>query len=466
MTAEALPESVSRESCMSEDTPSTPSSDSNPRALKKQASPVGTSGPVVLPAVPAESGRNLAIGVFLVLAALPVAGVACIWAPREAFVAISTAMLIALLVFLFFQLRLITQRNGTFALLAAGLLVTLTVPVLIKVGASTSELAEWFLSVRQPHPANEPRIAGLPEASPGVPRPLPESSQRPQPPQTAPISPVSPVSPALTSVVLGLPDASSSPASTAQEPGSARGAEGVSSRQKGGSETQATPPDSEETVVQRTTRMAKEEALKRYPNLGRVGSVEHSAYIQTFNEFERLHKHDFFADPKWPLNLAELLAKRYSWKKGNAEDGRFSAAVPPQEDGVPRATVPVIAPQTQGTVASAADASPSPGPQTEAGGEPEFIGKLFGLDLPEADPANPNRTVVSEALAEVKKRYPTVAQAGSAENRLFVEAYREYDRLRPDFFQNPRWPLRLVDLVAKQEGWNRAPVPSAASQER
>ncbi len=59
-----------------------------------------------------------------------------------------------------------------------------------------------------------------------------------------------------------------------------------------------------------------------------------------------------------------------------------------------------------------------------------------------------------------------MAHQGSVENRVFVESVQEYERLRPEFFESPRWPLRLADLVAKRMGWKRMEAPGIASGER
>jgi hypothetical protein len=59
-------------------------------------------------------------------------------------------------------------------------------------------------------------------------------------------------------------------------------------------------------------------------------------------------------------------------------------------------------------------------------------------------------------MIEARKRYPAIGIEGSDENRAYVEVYSELDRLRPDFFSKGDWPIRLVELVAKREGWKRA----------
>lgn len=406
--------------------------------------------PIVLASASAESGRNLAVGVFLVLAALPVAGLAFIWAPREAFVAISTALLISLLVFIFFQLRLVSQRNGLFALLAAGLLVTLAVPVLVKVGASSSEWAEWLVQIKNSQRASPAAAQGVV----AVERSAPEVATVAVQTQPAPAS----------AAVTAKADAPKSPAASIVSVPSGGGAGGDKTEKATRSEDPTRPSavDPEETAAKRTTRLATEEAIKRYPNLGKVGSREHSRYIQTFNEFERLHKHEFFADPAWPLNLAELLAERDGWKRADLPAVPAAAPGPAAREEAPRRserTASAMAPAAaEAALVSAEPAAPPTENAPVAADAP--VGKPFGLDLPEADPTNPNSRLVAEALAEVKRRYPLVAQVGTMENRLFVEAYQEYDRLRPDFFENPRWPVRLVDLVAKREGWRKADAVS------
>jgi hypothetical protein len=64
-------------------------------------------------------------------------------------------------------------------------------------------------------------------------------------------------------------------------------------------------------------------------------------------------------------------------------------------------------------------------------------------------------------MIEARKRYPAIGTEGSDENRAYVEVYAELDKLRPDFFSKADWPIRLVELVAKREGWKRAPSAEA-----
>ncbi len=421
--------------------------------------------PIVLPASSSEAGRNLALGVVLVLVALPVAGMAFLWAPRESFVAISTALLISLLVFLFFQLRWVSQRNGLFALLCAGFLVTLSVPILVKIAASSTEWAEWLVSLKQAREAGaaagsvegeiehdrQAQKAARATGKSGVPASMrgPSSGGK-----TAEASALNPAE-AESRIVSG--SAAAAPASAPV---------GATVADKAAAAPRPASAPVEETLNERVTRQAKEEALRRYPKLAEVGSAEHSRYIQTFNDFRRTYKHEFFAEPNWPLNLAELLAKSDGWKRA---DGAEVPAVQAssQTPSVSAREEAIVRGDRNRSASEASDPGPSvPAGEGAASADGIGVGKAFGLDLPDVDPSNPNSRVVVESLEEVRRRYPPMAQLGSVENRVFVESVQEYERLRPEFFESPRWPVRLADLVAKRMGWKRMEAPGAAAGER
>jgi len=53
-------------------------------------------------------------------------------------------------------------------------------------------------------------------------------------------------------------------------------------------------------------------------------------------------------------------------------------------------------------------------------------------------------TTEAEGRREALRLYPDLGVAGSALNIEFVTRYRSYQRLQPDFFENPAWPLILV----------------------
>lgn len=74
------------------------------------------------------------------------------------------------------------------------------------------------------------------------------------------------------------------------------------------------PLPQDETPSQVTQR-AQKEAIRRYPALGQKDSPENQLFIETYQELKHSGADDFFADPQWPIHLAELLAKRENWQR-------------------------------------------------------------------------------------------------------------------------------------------------------
>jgi hypothetical protein len=58
----------------------------------------------------------------------------------------------------------------------------------------------------------------------------------------------------------------------------------------------------------------------------------------------------------------------------------------------------------------------------------------------------------AEGRAEALRLYPDLGVANSPLNREFVARYRSYQRLEPDFFDNPAWPVILVKEAANVIG--------------
>jgi len=71
----------------------------------------------------------------------------------------------------------------------------------------------------------------------------------------------------------------------------------------------------EETPAQRTAS-AQHEAIRRYPALGIKGSLENQLFVNLYTELRDNGGDDFFTNPEWPIELAELLAKREHWQRG------------------------------------------------------------------------------------------------------------------------------------------------------
>jgi hypothetical protein len=70
-----------------------------------------------------------------------------------------------------------------------------------------------------------------------------------------------------------------------------------------------------ETPAEATLR-AQREVIRLYPALGVKGSLENQSFVNLFNELRDNGGDDFFKNPEWPIELAELLAKRDHWQRG------------------------------------------------------------------------------------------------------------------------------------------------------
>lgn len=67
---------------------------------------------------------------------------------------------------------------------------------------------------------------------------------------------------------------------------------------------------------------------------------------------------------------------------------------------------------------------------------------------PVAQIAPPLIATEAQGRAEALRLYPDLGVADSPINREFVTRYRSYQRLDPDFFQDPAWPVILVKQCA------------------
>ena len=401
-----------------------------------------------------EAKRNLVLGIVLNLIAIPMCGAAFVCAPREAFVSLAAALLIALVVFVSMQFGVMMQRNGTFALMGLGLVLTLLVPLGVSFCSSGAEWVRLLMDARR---AKDIQVAaGRDPAPPGTAsRSELASTARGPFLSDAGSAAAQPANAASTAAPLptALPVTESKVEATADS----KDFKGVGIKaDKGAKASEAQIEDSmrpEESSAERITRLSKDEALKRYPGLATPGTPEHSRYLDAYNEFARLRKFEFFKDPKWPLNLAELVALKEGWRRADqAQSERPSDAAPePQRSaGLPSAQA-----GASGAKAAALPPSPVISQASDRGSSQALPGDGLSLEIPAVDGADPNAKAVNQAMIEVRRRYPAVGQDGTPENRAYLSAYRELERLRPDFFENPQWPLKLADLVAKSEGWKR-----------
>lgn len=74
-------------------------------------------------------------------------------------------------------------------------------------------------------------------------------------------------------------------------------------------------PPANETSAQITAR-SQREAIQRYPALGIKGSLENQMFVSLYTEMRQNGGDDFFLNPEWPIELAELIAKREHWQHG------------------------------------------------------------------------------------------------------------------------------------------------------
>jgi len=306
---------------------------------------------------------------------------------------------VGLLLFLAMQFRVLLQRNGTFLILALAFALTLLVPLIARVAAAGSDWMQMLADM--PKSRTQPVLAAsIPPQIPPTPQPTQDKKSE------------------LPAPAVALPSAA--PANTtaavrAKEPESPKPAVPAP-------EVEPEPLRPGEDPVQRTTRLAKEEAVRRFPALQTPGTQEHTKYIEAYNELARLRKFDFFTDARWPLTLAETVAAREGWVRAPGT-GNSSAPEPPAK-GDKLALLP---------------------------------GSEITLDSPQSPvPEDTNTQAINRAMIEARRRYPEIGIPGSPENQAYLDYYNDIERARPEFFEKADWPIRLADAVARREGWKRA----------
>jgi hypothetical protein len=453
--------------------------------------------------------RTLRWGVVFVLAGLPVAGVALSWAGRETFVSMTTAALLGLVLWVLNQTRIPRERHGLFLLFSVAGWLVFSVPVGVKLFLGSSEWFRLLVEFSRTQSEKERGVRGgvdslgaveAQSARPGGSALL----ERAEKSAGASSKPAIPVDPPAASSAGSAPSNSSKPtagaaseaasavlpvsasAGNAQGPlGSQTGVAPVPAPQGNSALGKSLGPVSqnaavesaasqadlrpEEDPVQRATRLAQEEAVRRYPALSVAGSAEHASYLEAYNELARLRKFEFFKDPQWPLRIADLVAAREGWKRAtDRESGAVSGPSP--SDRSERGEIagqaggaPALIPGAGGASAAPVQAQQLSQGQAKvaASGFTKGVGGAGPLEEPVLDgpasgvPADPVAQATNRAIIEVRRRYPALGVDGSPENRVYLEAYRELERLRPDFFEKPEWPIHLAEIVAKREGWRR-----------
>ena len=62
--------------------------------------------------------------------------------------------------------------------------------------------------------------------------------------------------------------------------------------------------------------------------------------------------------------------------------------------------------------------------------------------------AAPQFATTAEAQNEAIRLYPALGVAGSDFNRAFLTRHKQYQKMRPDYFRDPAWPIALAREVA------------------
>lgn len=375
----------------------------------------------------ADAGRNLVLAVLAALALIPIGGIAFWWAPQESFVALATSLIVGLLMVLALQFRLLLQRNGLFLLLSGGLALTLLVPIGVRLMATGSEWARTLSEFkRQQLFRNAPESNGV-----GMGVGEPKAGAYPAQAQSAKNEAVAAPLKA---------DASQNPKPSAPaNVESTALAEIKESKEspllKSASDVSAVKeqfPEDPAARALRATQHAKDEAVRRYPELQIVGTRQHTAYLDAYNALVRSRKDEFFKDPQWPLKIAEILAAGEGWI-------RFDERSVPPNGTSKKATMPGAEIDLNAAV-----------PQKKAERFSE------GAAAREVEPDEDGfAQAVKAAQKEVVRRYPAVGVEGSSENEAYQACFADLNSRNTDFFEKADWPLRLAELVAKQEGWKR-----------
>jgi hypothetical protein len=104
----------------------------------------------------------------------------------------------------------------------------------------------------------------------------------------------------------------------------------------------AAPPAAQvaKEELAQVTKSAQMEAARRYPALAVEGSRENRTFIETYKEMKISGEDAFFANPTWPIILADDLAKREGW----ARDSQIDAGSPTASNGLLPAARPPVNP--------------------------------------------------------------------------------------------------------------------------
>lgn len=71
---------------------------------------------------------------------------------------------------------------------------------------------------------------------------------------------------------------------------------------------------------------------------------------------------------------------------------------------------------------------------------------------PRVTPSLAPSLAIEQSKQAALRKYPALGVAGSSLNMQFIERYKRYQVEKPEYFQNPSWPMVLVEECAQKQG--------------
>ncbi len=282
--------------------------------------------------------RNLFWGVFTLLLALALLVAALFFAGPKAFLSLATTLLTFTVLFVLSRLHIFRQRNGAFLALGLICLLGASIPLVERAFSLLETLVRQQASgAASSTTASRTVEGGVPLLTQSFALSKPEGTalnvkvlkdsrvvigDRPFQIKAGDLFPL--VEAKMDEVTFGVrdlqvslpvnvveiidPQAVAKGVTAAANPQSTQVAPGTT---KPSAAALPSPPDLAEITVS-----AQQEAIRRYPALGVKDSLENAAFVSTYKQLKDAGGADFFSNPEWPIELAELLAKREGWNRG------------------------------------------------------------------------------------------------------------------------------------------------------
>jgi hypothetical protein len=275
--------------------------------------------------------RNLAAGVVTLILALGLLGLALFFAGPRALLALGICLVTCVALFVLARLHIFRQRNGGFFALGLVCMLGAAMP-LIQVGYSA---LDGFVKNR-PAAATAPVTAQATEVQPmllsdafALTAPDPKAGQRVKVLKDSRV--IIEGKPFLIKAGDLFPFGSKSdgevnlvvrdllvtlPAEATEILGEKPAPQTATTAAKSKAPTVPAPVAAGPETPENITARAQREAIRRYPALGVKGSLENQMFVSTYREIRDAGGDDFFTNPQWPIEIAELLAKRERWVRG------------------------------------------------------------------------------------------------------------------------------------------------------